>query len=192
MAQSSIPVRRDLSTLLAAAAVHPIVITRALAAGHSPRSILAFLSWRESARVLGTRGIRRADGRRSPLSRLLPPDPPSARSSRPSIGLAMIAQDEEEAIGQALQSAAPFVDEMVVIDGGSSDRTVERATAAGARVVQVAWPNDFARQRNTSLDELRTEWALVLDADEALEPGLGTLLTSIVTRTHADGVHAPS
>lgn len=100
------------------------------------------------------------------------------------LSLAMIARDEARSIDRALQSVAPYVDEMIVVDTGSVDRTESVATRAGARVVRFRWIDDFSAARNVALAETRGDVALVIDADEWLVGGGETL------RRWADG--APS
>lgn len=82
----------------------------------------------------------------------------------------LIVQDEQAHLPDALASVS-FCDEIVVVDGGSTDRTVEIAKAAGARVVENRWPG-FAAQRNVALDAATCEWVLELDADERVSPAL--------------------
>jgi glycosyltransferase involved in cell wall biosynthesis len=77
----------------------------------------------------------------------------------------VITHNEEKKLPQALESVA-FCDEIVVVDSGSSDRTRERARAAGARVIlNEPWPG-FAAQRNVAVDAAEHDWVLALDADE--------------------------
>jgi tetratricopeptide (TPR) repeat protein len=85
-----------------------------------------------------------------------------------SIGACMIVRDEEASLGAALRSLRAVVDALVVVDTGSRDRSVEIARASGARVAHFAWCDDFAAARNASIGECRTDWILVLDADEEL------------------------
>lgn len=82
----------------------------------------------------------------------------------------LIVQNEQEHLREALDSVA-FCQEIVVVDGGSSDRTMEIARAAGARVIENPWPG-FAAQRNVALDAAASEWVLELDADERVSPRL--------------------
>ena len=90
---------------------------------------------------------------------------------RPSVALAMIARDEERCIRRALASAAPFVDEMVVLDTGSRDATIAIAQAAGARVASATWQDDFSIARNAALAMTDCDYILMLDADEWVTAG---------------------
>ncbi len=83
----------------------------------------------------------------------------------------MIASDEERRLPACLQSL-DFCDAIVVVDGGSRDRTTEIARAAGALVVENPWPG-FAAQRNVALDHAHSDWILEIDADERVSPNLG-------------------
>jgi len=87
------------------------------------------------------------------------------------LSLCMIMRDEEEHLERCLTSVRGVVDEIVVVDTGSTDRSVEIAERHGARVLHEAWTGDFARHRNTSLDAATGDWILVLDADEELVGG---------------------
>lgn len=87
-----------------------------------------------------------------------------------TLGLAMIVRDEQENLRRCLASARPVVDEMVVVDTGSTDASVAVAEEFGARVVRYEWQQDFSAARNVSLACLSTDWVLVLDADERLAP----------------------
>jgi tetratricopeptide (TPR) repeat protein len=98
------------------------------------------------------------------------------RKPRVRVALAVIARNEEEFIAGCLDSARPFVDEMVVLDTGSTDRTEEIARAHGARVEHFTWCNDFGAARNAAIDAVTADWVLMLDADERLAPESGPLL----------------
>ena len=86
------------------------------------------------------------------------------------LSLSMIVRDEAERIEGCLASVKGLVDEMVVVDTGSKDDTVQRASAAGARVEHLSWPGDFAPARNAALEMVTGDWVLVLDADVLLLP----------------------
>ena len=91
---------------------------------------------------------------------------------KPGISLCMIVKNEEHHLAQCLESVRSLVDEIVVVDTGSTDRTVEIAASYGAQVVFHAWKDDFAAARNEALDHARGDWVLCLDADERLN-GMG-------------------
>lgn len=84
------------------------------------------------------------------------------------ISLCMIVRDEEANLERCLTSVRGVVDEICVVDTGSTDRTVEIARAHGARIESFAWCDDFAAARNASLRMATGDWILVLDADEHL------------------------
>jgi hypothetical protein len=89
---------------------------------------------------------------------------------RERITACLIVQDEQEHLPAALDSVA-FCDEVVVVDGGSADGTVEIARAAGAKVIENPWPG-YAIQRNVALDAATSEWVIEVDADERVSPQL--------------------
>lgn len=93
--------------------------------------------------------------------------------SRPTISLCMIARNEEHFIEGCLASVEGVVHEMIVVDTGSTDRTIELARAAGARVLHATWSDDFAAARNVGVDAATGTHVLVLDADERLAPNMG-------------------
>lgn len=88
-----------------------------------------------------------------------------------SLSLCMIARDEERFLDGCLASAAGIVDEVILVDTGSTDRTVDIALGHGARVVPYAWNEDFGSARNVGVALARGSHILVLDADERLGPG---------------------
>lgn len=87
-----------------------------------------------------------------------------------SISLCMIVKNEEKALPKCLKSVKHFVDEMIVLDTGSTDNTVKVAQNFGAKVYRFQWCNDFSAARNESLKYVKGDWILVLDADETLTP----------------------
>src|ERR1700689_1973012 len=82
----------------------------------------------------------------------------------------MIVRNAENDLRPCLESARPLVDQIVVIDTGSTDRTQEIAAEFGATVVSFPWTDHFADARNAALAPITTDWVLVLDADEELAP----------------------
>jgi Flp pilus assembly protein TadD len=82
----------------------------------------------------------------------------------------MIVKNEEQHLARCLASLKPVVDEMIIVDTGSSDRTMEIAAAFGAKVFQRPWTDDFSEARNHSLAFASGAWILVMDADEVVSP----------------------
>lgn len=83
----------------------------------------------------------------------------------------MIARNEARCIARCLRSMRPWVDQMIVLDTGSTDDTVAIAQAEGARVHHFEWADDFAAARNAALTLSQADWNIVIDADETLSEG---------------------
>jgi GT2 family glycosyltransferase/predicted Zn-dependent protease len=84
------------------------------------------------------------------------------------LSLCMIVRNEENSLARCLASLRPVVDELIIADTGSDDRTVAIAEAFGARTFSFPWNDDFAAARNFSLSKASGAWILVMDADEVL------------------------
>src|SRR4051794_30953889 len=85
-----------------------------------------------------------------------------------TLSLCMIVKDEEEMLPRSLAAVKDAVDEIVVVDTGSTDRTVEIAESFGARVLHHEWNGSFSDARNVSLEAATGDWVIYLDADEVL------------------------
>jgi tetratricopeptide (TPR) repeat protein len=103
-----------------------------------------------------------------------------------SLALVVIARNEAAHIERLLRSVKPWVDEMLVLDTGSTDATPALAAACGARVEHFRWCDDFSAARNAALELAAADWHLVLDADEWLIDG-GEVLQAL-RRTSPDFV----
>jgi glycosyltransferase involved in cell wall biosynthesis len=90
--------------------------------------------------------------------------------TRGTVSLCMIVKNEEKHLARCLHSVKPVVDEIVIVDTGSSDRTKEIGVAFGAHVVDFPWGEDFSKARKFALSQASGDWILVLDADEILSP----------------------
>ncbi len=89
----------------------------------------------------------------------------------PRLSLIVITRNEELLIERCLRSAS-FADEIVVVDSGSTDKTVQIARSLGAKIMETKdWPG-FGPQKNRALDAATGDWVLSLDADEWIEPAL--------------------
>jgi len=95
---------------------------------------------------------------------------PSGAAARRTVTACMIVLNEEARLPAALASVS-WCDEIVVVDSGSSDRTIEIAQAAGAKIVEHGWAG-FGAQRNVALDHAHGDWVLEVDADERVSPEL--------------------
>jgi tetratricopeptide (TPR) repeat protein len=86
----------------------------------------------------------------------------------PYISACLIVRDEAANLPRCLGSLRRSVDEIVVVDTGSTDATIELARAAGTRVSEMPWQDDFSLARNESLRQASGEWLMWIDADEEL------------------------
>ena len=86
------------------------------------------------------------------------------------VSVCMIIKDEENYLARCLSSVKPIVDEMIVVDTGSTDRSKDIAIAFGAHVYDYQWENDFAAARNFSISKASGEWIFILDGDEVISP----------------------
>jgi glycosyltransferase involved in cell wall biosynthesis len=96
------------------------------------------------------------------------PVTPPSNDTKATVAACLIAKDEERNIGRCLASLQGKVDEIIVVDTGSADRTAEIAAKAGARVVHFPWCDDFAAARNFSVQQASSDWVVWVDADEEL------------------------
>ncbi|SFQ02695.1 Glycosyl transferase family 2 [Caldicoprobacter faecalis] len=83
----------------------------------------------------------------------------------------VIAKNEEKNIARCINSYKDIVDEVIVVDTGSSDRTAEIAQNLGAKVYHYEWQNDFAKAKNFALSLAKGDWIIFLDADEFFAEG---------------------
>lgn len=105
----------------------------------------------------------------------------------PTLSLCMIVRDAEATLPACLESARGLADVMIIADTGSADRTLEVAGRYGARCLSIPWEDDFAKARNRALAEARSDWVLVLDADERLDPGAGRALAALLGEAAVEG-----
>jgi glycosyltransferase involved in cell wall biosynthesis len=96
------------------------------------------------------------------------------------ISVVIIAKDEAVRIARTIASAVDVVDEVLVVDGGSRDDTVEISIAHRARVVVNAWPG-FAEQRNFGATAAKNDWIFQLDADEVFDPELAAFAVKFIS-----------
>jgi glycosyltransferase involved in cell wall biosynthesis len=83
------------------------------------------------------------------------------------VSLVIVAQDEEGTIGRVIEAAKPLVAEIILVDSGSTDKTMQIAEDLGAQCIHQDWLG-FARQKNFAIESAKCDWVLSLDADEVL------------------------
>jgi len=104
------------------------------------------------------------------------------------ISLCMIVKNEEKFLPGCLESAKGLADELIVVDTGSTDRTMDIAREYGATIYEHPWQNDFSYHRNQSIDYATGDWILILDADEELDPSEHDMIRGAVRRKDIDAV----
>ncbi|MBI5416516.1 glycosyltransferase [Candidatus Poribacteria bacterium] len=90
--------------------------------------------------------------------------------SHPTISLCMIVKNEEKLMENCLKSVAGLVDEIIIVDTGSTDRTVELCKKYTDKIFFAKWENDFSKPRNLSIEKAACDWIFLLDADEVVSP----------------------
>lgn len=93
----------------------------------------------------------------------------SKHKTKSTISLCMIVRDEQDFLADCLASAARVADEMIVVDTGSSDRTIEIAELHGAKIHNFEWTDSYSDARNHAIGLATGDWILILDADERLD-----------------------
>lgn len=104
-----------------------------------------------------------------------------------TLSLCMIAKNEADSIARCINSAKGFVDEIIVVDTGSTDNTKEIARTLGAKVIEETWNNDFSAARNISLEHATGDWILFLDCDEELDLASGPVLREAIQSITYEG-----
>jgi glycosyltransferase involved in cell wall biosynthesis len=99
----------------------------------------------------------------------------------------MIVRNATADLERCIASARSAVEEIVVADTGSTDGTAGLAWRLGARVLLIPWEEDFARARNRGLAEVRSDWVLVLDADERLDSSAASVLPALTSSASIAG-----
>ncbi|HNW92647.1 MAG TPA: glycosyltransferase family 2 protein, partial [bacterium] len=105
--------------------------------------------------------------------------------TRAPLSVFLIAHNEERNIARALASV-DWADERLVVDSGSTDRTVELARQAGARVEQRAWTGSFGEYKEAALRRCTHRWVLLLDADEEVTPPQRAFIEALLAADPVD------
>lgn len=107
-------------------------------------------------------------------------------AKRADISLCMIVKNEERTLADCLSSVKPFVREMLILDTGSSDRTIEIAKECGAIVNEMPWPDSFALARTESMKNAKGKWIMWVDADDTLPLSCGETIVQAVASAPED------
>jgi hypothetical protein len=97
-----------------------------------------------------------------------------------TISACIFALDNERTNRACITSVMPWVDEVIVVDTGSTDRTPDICRSLGCRVYHMTWPDSFAAARNESLEYATSKWVFVIDTDDVLDEANGRLLRELV------------
>ncbi|HEV2454238.1 MAG TPA: glycosyltransferase [Verrucomicrobiae bacterium] len=122
----------------------------------------------KAARV-SKRSATKHDGKRPDWVKL-PDAILNQKTRRQTLSVCLITKNEEKFLGQCLKSIRGFAQQLIVVDTGSTDRTIEIAKEFGAEIYSHKWVDDFSAARNAALERAKCDWVLVLDADEELPP----------------------
>ena len=109
-------------------------------------------------------------------------------SDRPLLSLCMIVKNEESVLERCLKSVADIVDQIVIVDTGSKDRTVDIARGYTSEIYTYPWHGDFSAARNESLRYAKGKWILVLDADDELSETSHWRLRPLIEKTQYDAI----
>ena len=109
----------------------------------------------------------------------------------PGISLCMIVKNEAEMLPGCIESVRALVDEIIVVDTGSTDGTERVAAASGARIIKHQWNDDFSDARNVSIRTATGDWILWLDADERLPAKEHDRVRKAVRSTRIDAYNVP-
>ncbi len=103
----------------------------------------------------------------------------------------MIVKDEEKFLPTCLESVKDYVDEIIIVDTGSTDKTVEIAKGYNAKIFHHAWENSFGKARNYSLKYATCDWVLILDADEEVDKEDAHKLREAIKDNSANVIYLP-
>ena len=111
--------------------------------------------------------------------------------SRPTLGVVAISYNEEKDLPRFLEHLLPWVDEIVIVDDGSTDSTKRIASSAGSKVQFVEKPREdgeyFSHQRNKGIEAAKSDWLLHMDIDERVTKDLADEVIAAITRDDMDG-----
>lgn len=113
-------------------------------------------------------------------------DPVIAPSDWPSLSVCMIVKNEAESLADCVASLGDLPGELIIIDTGSEDKTVEIARSLGAKVGFFTWIDDFAAARNHAINQATQDWIMVFDADDRLTEAARNQIKQALANSHPD------
>ena len=193
------PFPRDISSDLVAGEEW---VMRASASGHSFEEQELAAPWQGPGPLHGLHADKAArelllrwepiESLRSPghsEARPVPTPPWVLEGRKPKLTLCMIAKDEEAFLPSCIERVLDIVDEIVLVDTGSTDKTVEIAESFGAKILHHPWEGDFSKPRNVGLAAATGDWILVLDPDELVMEDSLPLFRQLIESDRACGYH---
>lgn len=105
------------------------------------------------------------------------------------VSLCMIVKNEEKYLKSCLESVQDLVDEMIIVDTGSTDATKEIAKSFGAKIYDYLWKNDFSDARNLSIEKATKDWILFMDADDIFENTFKERFKKLINSGYKDGYY---
>jgi len=105
-----------------------------------------------------------------------------------SISACIIVKNEEKLLPDCLESIKDWVDEIILVDTGSTDKTKEIAEKYGAKIFDMEWRDDFSAARNFAISKATQEWIFTIDADEIVSSGSGERLKELLPDIEEDTI----
>jgi predicted O-linked N-acetylglucosamine transferase (SPINDLY family)/glycosyltransferase involved in cell wall biosynthesis len=93
----------------------------------------------------------------------------STQNPLQTLSVCMMVQNSEKTLALALESLGEIYDDLIIVDGGSTDSTCQIALSYGAKIIYSKWKGNHSEQRNVYLKEVKTDWVFVLDSDEFID-----------------------
>jgi tetratricopeptide (TPR) repeat protein len=108
-------------------------------------------------------------------------------ANKKMLSLCMVTKNDENYLLSSLQNIAGIVDEMIIVDIGSSDRTVEIAKQAGVNVYEMKWNNSYSEAKNLCLNKAEGRWVLFLQANETIDAQQQKEIPSLIRNPNVEG-----